>query len=672
MSLTNKNLAIEGQLKDNSQRLVDTPKKVTRSQKQLIMETQQQLIEEYDTEKAKSLSASDLLGVVKKLIKQESYNTNHATGYIEVMEQKIFDLENGLIEENKVRYSQKSEQNENKLEKKKLQLQTEIQDMKTREEEFQNRLNDYERRLRRAKTENERLSDELQKLTNDTEQIEVTKGKLYNLKEENAKLQEEVTNLTKTLEKTKGTQLQWEEQQKVQILHQNTISLEELQKIPFPLDVSAKIYYLLGQMRNSQGISKEELRPLEEDLRQSFGHYTQHLNHKIRKAESLYDKIISLEDKLRSEKEKREENLKSKLETTMSSIEGKVRETMTKSLKSQPILEISEKIDSILEKKLNALEINKTESSTTIDPTYQPFTYAEISAFPKLPIDRPKLILATKEEGKNSIGKLKKELSKINMKDLPLVECMHTRTGKILLACNTKSDLNQIKQSLENAENLKNMAVLSEVKPRTRRVIIFGAPEAPRKNPKETNEDLIQKTTGKIDEYESSLQLALDRHLRREGVTMKVIKVLKGRGEVQTSNVVIELLERDALRLCGEKLRIGFYTCIVKKYLTIQRCYRCQMLDHTVATCTRKIACEMCMGTHTVTECRNKEKPKCANCFRAKKDRYYPQPHIDDGHPASSNTCPSYGWALRELINQNNQANQSGSFNKIQSYNSRR
>lgn len=519
-------------------------------------------------------------------------------------------------------------------------------DVKNKEEEFQQRMNEYERRLTKSRQENQRLSEELGKIVEETQRVEVKNGELTKLKEENLRLRKEITEMNDTCTYKNETQTLKPKEQRIKKSTQNISTSNEMTGIPSLLEVTAEIHYLLGQMKGNNEISVEGLRLLEEELGQYFGYYTQHLNYQIEQVDSLqksrgnlYEKIIQLEEELRLGGNK-----------------------------------IEEKINQMLEKNFNTIESNLTKNikeTATTNSTFQPFSYAEVSAFPKLTVEKPKLILASKEEGKNSMRRLQTELNKLNSKDLPSVECTHTRTGKILLSCNSKTELQQIKQSLEKADRLKEIAVFSEVKPKKQRVIIFGAPEAPSRNKDETDEEQKKKEQKKIDEYELTIQQALERQLRYEGVKMKIIKIIKGNKEMQTSHLVVELLEKDALRLHDEKLRMGFYTCQVKKYLTVQRCFRCQMLNHTAATCTRRITCEICMGNHTADVCKSRDRPKCTNCSYARTDRYYPQPHIDTNHPASSNKCASYGWALRELIYQSKLKPQSVQNNKIQSRNTR-
>ena len=59
-----------------------------------------------------------------------------------------------------------------------------------------------------------------------------------------------------------------------------------------------------------------------------------------------------------------------------------------------------------------------------------------------------------------------------------------------------------------------------------------------------------------------------------------------------------------------------------------RRCDKCQKFGHSTDRCPNSVTCSRCSGSHTYSECPNKDTPKCANCFQQ--------------HSAAHRQCPVY------------------------------
>lgn len=94
---------------------------------------------------------------------------------------------------------------------------------------------------------------------------------------------------------------------------------------------------------------------------------------------------------------------------------------------------------------------------------------------------------------------------------------------------------------------------------------------------------------------------------------------------------------------------IGLRRLYFKLHVRLQRCRKCQGLDHTTAHCTNTEYCANCGGEHEDREC--KERSYCVNCADFNtlvniSDEAFRNPY----HPASSSDCPTYRAKLLELM----------------------
>lgn len=242
----------------------------------------------------------------------------------------------------------------------------------------------------------------------------------------------------------------------------------------------------------------------------------------------------------------------------------------------------------------------------------------------------------------------------MNMAELPPVDCQTTKQNKIIITCKNKFDLEQVKDKIRTTEDMAEKLDIKEPNPKTARVIVFGAPEAPvvtRKNVEREADSSQDNLEEQQELYEKQvLYPALERALRKK-VQYKLIRVLKGRQGEETSHLVLQLLERDALQLMAGKLCIGFNRCTVRRYVFIQRCFNCQEIGHTARGCQNAEACAKCGKGHNIKDCTSKNE-ECVNCKKVLD--YYKGDHRRAGlyekHPSYDPSCSVYLRKKQEAL----------------------
>ena len=244
----------------------------------------------------------------------------------------------------------------------------------------------------------------------------------------------------------------------------------------------------------------------------------------------------------------------------------------------------------------------------------RPFTYAVMTSFPPLPKKEvPGIIITPVTEG-YTIPNLERELT-----DLPIqtnkLNCRRTRNGKLLVSSPEESALQQLKDSLKN---MQEKIEVVDTKPRKVKIIIFGAPEAPKREHDGT-EPLLEQYIGRY------VSPAIERILPEDedrDYHLRVVRIMRGK-EPSTSNIVIEIDSRTGHHLLRRRqISIGFLRCRLKLYITVLRCQKCHTLDHHLTeNCKNTVVCGICSDNHTTNECKipfnDKKRSFCINCKEA-------------------------------------------------------
>lgn len=294
--------------------------------------------------------------------------------------------------------------------------------------------------------------------------------------------------------------------------------------------------------------------------------------------------------------------------------------------------EIMEILEERLTKKQEEMEMRLLKHTINIQSQYQKMqkeetlishslkevgeTYADKVSYPNPQREPPKLIITAKDD-KTSVNEIKKVLNTLDMSELPRMKCQETRRRNLVVMCNSREDLEIIKERIYGKEELVRKIDLREPKERLARIIIFGAPEAPqlrRLDDEEVDEEERTRSVTEQDIYDKQiLQPALEKVLRNKEINYKIIKVLRGRKGEGNSHLVIQLPEIQAARLLQQKFPIGFNMCTAKRYISILRCYHCQQFGYAAKNCCNKQACAKCGKEHNARDC-NEKRLDCVNC----------------------------------------------------------
>lgn len=167
--------------------------------------------------------------------------------------------------------------------------------------------------------------------------------------------------------------------------------------------------------------------------------------------------------------------------------------------------------------------------------------------------------------------------------EIPIDNMRNAANGTIVLEGRNKEDLDTIRKYAEEKLGSTYEVKLSEL--RKPKIIVCGM------NVKMTDEEIVTK-------------------LKRQNEVLKdaEMKVISIFGK-QTLNAVIEI-DSGAFNtiMTGEckKLNIGWSRCIVKEYINVLSCFKCQGFNHKAKDCTKQRACKKCAGEHDVKECKSK------------------------------------------------------------------
>lgn len=361
---------------------------------------------------------------------------------------------------------------------------------------------------------------------------------------------------------------------------------------------------------------KEEKRQIRESQLQREAHA------KLMEREDLHKKImLEREDLHKSDMMERESQLIKDMNTI-------IRQNQ------QQLLEEIKLIRAENCKQLQHIE----ENGTAIDGP----SYADVTNYPPLPLEKPTLIITPKDK-ETSIPTIKKVLNSMNMSELPQMDCQTTKQNRIIITCKNKMDLEQVRRKINTTEDMPEKINIKEPNPKMARIIIFGVPEAPLL-PKSNASDVAQSNEEENFElYDKQLlQPALLKALKRQ-IQYKVVRILRGRPGTETSHLVLQLNERDALILMAAKVCIGFNRCTVRRYVSIQRCFHCQLIGHTAKDCKNPEACAKCGQQHNAQDCRS-SRYNCVNC-RQLVDYYngdYRRAGVHTQHPSYDPQCSVY------------------------------
>lgn len=211
--------------------------------------------------------------------------------------------------------------------------------------------------------------------------------------------------------------------------------------------------------------------------------------------------------------------------------------------------------------------------------------------------------------------------------------------GSIILGCESEREIVKLKDTM--SEKLgKDFEVMEprKMKPKIK-VINIGEDEMKLKD--EGLIDMIVKQNG-LNEKDEGFYI---RVIKRINKIRREENARNRRGYNNDGAVILEVDETtQELMLRREKINIGWRRCIVLKFYSVKRCFKCWGYYHLARDCTRQTTCHICAGSHKADECRETKK-RCVNCMH--KIKMF-NVKISDDHDALSVECPTYIRALEE------------------------
>lgn len=241
-------------------------------------------------------------------------------------------------------------------------------------------------------------------------------------------------------------------------------------------------------------------------------------------------------------------------------------------------------------------------------------------------IIKPKEIVGTEQQSSENVKKtLKNNIS--NEQSLKIKKAVNVRGGGVLLVLSQKEDKNKVlgEKILQNP--LFKVSEPQKIRPG---VIIYNV--------------LVDLTQEQIvnEVYNRNFKQIMPFDLFKDGFEPSFKVGPRDKKQVhwvvRCSGKVREMI------ICKSKILIDWYSCNVKDYLSVARCFKCQGLGHVGKHCRQQSAtCSHCAEVgHDINACPNKGKKEvCANCKNQK---------CDSNPKVSDKNCPAYLKARRRLI----------------------
>lgn len=218
---------------------------------------------------------------------------------------------------------------------------------------------------------------------------------------------------------------------------------------------------------------------------------------------------------------------------------------------------------------------------------------------------------------------LRRNLSDLNCPRSIKINSIRTHGRGIDIRCSGEN-LEELKATLEQCEQLRGKTKLIEKGPRMTRVIIFNVPL----------------------EQEKDVKEALCQEAKICANEIQVQRTLKTGGPRQ--HWIMDVPGREAAELIKKgRIIIGFNACTVRRYVIVQRCFRCQAFGHIAKECiAKRDFCAKCADNHRAEACTNTAK-ECINCWENNKKS---GTNFDLNHETFARECQSYKMRMREQL----------------------
>lgn len=256
--------------------------------------------------------------------------------------------------------------------------------------------------------------------------------------------------------------------------------------------------------------------------------------------------------------------------------------------------DMAELKESISELKLKVCVNNNKDEVTDplIDVNKQCSSLKKLSYADKVKQNDPVVLVVPKQDQTAQVTQ-KAVMELMDPMEIPIENMRNAAKGTIVLEGRNRNDLDIIQKYAAEKLGTTYDVKLSEL--RKPKIVISGM------NEKLSEVEIITK----IKRQNKSM----------ENAELRVVTIF-GKS---TFSAVVEI-DCDAFNTImsneRKKLNIGWSSCIVKEYVNVLSCYKCQGFSHKAKDCKKERACKKCAGKHDISECKSKVF-KCTNCIQA-------------------------------------------------------
>lgn len=280
---------------------------------------------------------------------------------------------------------------------------------------------------------------------------------------------------------------------------------------------------------------------------------------------------------------------------------------------------------------------SRQTNSDILHPTNIP-SYAQITKNKAPLMELPAIVITPTDKNINP-ATLRQELNNLPPNIIGIKDCRTTRTGQLIIRGKDKETLEKLTKEIEKDENLKLKMKLDHKDPKGKRIIIFSIPSIV------TTEELEEK-------------------IRETYPFAKMIKSHKKHDKDSFYHQVVELDDLTASNILKDgRILIRINSCIVRRFVSVPRCFKCQRFGHMASSCdniSKKknfkpgYSCQYCASNHSSEGCQYKEDPDKHCCINCKDSNKYQETNFDIHHTAASDKCSSYRLFLNaERANKN-------------------
>lgn len=231
--------------------------------------------------------------------------------------------------------------------------------------------------------------------------------------------------------------------------------------------------------------------------------------------------------------------------------------------------------------------------------------------------DSPVLVIDTNDDNgaksyRDALAAKANTMGKHNIADIII-----PKPNRIIVKMKTPESLEGLKKAIDKETGLNSLANIRVGKTRKKRLILFGAPD-------DITDMEFKREIESIEEIKSH--------------EIDVVKNVPNRNGSKNYIIDVDNFTKSVL-LDKQRVIINYNRVRIQKYISINRCYKCQQFGHVANNCRNPVRCGGCGEVHDTRNCKESDKECCINC---KGER----------HRSDSKTCPAFLKYKRLRLNQ--------------------